>query len=52
MAPIEYIGRYMGGWFDFAIADELHQLAGLSAGSNNGEERGRVELQALQRQCL
>jgi hypothetical protein len=29
MAPIEYIGRYMGGWFDFAIADELHQLAGL-----------------------
>ena len=25
MAPIEYIGRYMGGWFDFAIADELHQ---------------------------
>jgi len=39
MAPIEYIGRYMGGWFDFAIADELHQLGGLSAGSNNGEER-------------
>jgi hypothetical protein len=28
MAPIEYIGRYMRGWFDFAIADELHQLAG------------------------
>jgi hypothetical protein len=28
MAPIEFIGRYMGGWFDFAIADELHQLAG------------------------
>ena len=23
MAPIEYIGRYMAGWFDFAIADEL-----------------------------
>jgi hypothetical protein len=39
MAPIEYIGRYMRGWFDFAIADELHQLAGLSAGPNNGEER-------------
>jgi hypothetical protein len=32
MAPIEFIGRYMRGWFDFAIADELHQLAGLSAG--------------------
>jgi hypothetical protein len=28
MAPIEYIGRFMSGWFDFAIADELHQLAG------------------------
>jgi hypothetical protein len=28
MAPIEYIGRYLGGWFDFSIADELHQLAG------------------------
>ena len=28
MAPIEYVGRYMSGWFDFAIADELHQLAG------------------------
>jgi hypothetical protein len=31
MAPIEFIGRYMGGWFDFAIADELHQLAGDTA---------------------
>ena len=40
MAPIEYIGRFMKGWFDFAIADELHQLAGLSAGPNYGEERG------------
>jgi hypothetical protein len=39
MAPIEYVGRYMRGWFDFAVADELHQLAGLSAGPNNGEER-------------
>jgi hypothetical protein len=51
MAPIEFCGRYMGGWFDFAIADELHQLAGLSAGPNNGEERGHLELQALQRKC-
>jgi hypothetical protein len=34
MAPIEYIGRYMGGWFDFAIADELHQLAGDTAQGN------------------
>jgi hypothetical protein len=34
MAPIEYIGRYMSGWFDFAIADELHQLAGDTAQGN------------------
>jgi hypothetical protein len=27
MAPVEYIGRSMKGWFDLAIADELHQLA-------------------------
>ena len=31
MAPVEYIGRFMKGWFDFAIADELHQLAGETA---------------------
>jgi hypothetical protein len=48
MAPIEFIGRYMSGWFDFAIADELHQLAGLSAGPNNGEERGQPAIRALQ----
>lgn len=34
MAPIEYIGRFMTGWFDFAIADELHQLAGATAQGN------------------
>jgi hypothetical protein len=34
MAPIEYVGRYMTGWFDFAIADELHQLAGDTAQGN------------------
>ncbi|HEV2133181.1 MAG TPA: DEAD/DEAH box helicase [Terracidiphilus sp.] len=34
MAPIEYIGRYMDGWFDFAVADELHQLAGDTAQGN------------------
>ena len=48
MAPIEYIGRFMKGWFDFAIADELHQLAGLSAGPNYGEERGPPAIRALQ----
>ncbi|HEV2401606.1 MAG TPA: hypothetical protein VGS27_32020, partial [Candidatus Sulfotelmatobacter sp.] len=26
MAPIEFIGRYMPGWFDYAICDEIHQL--------------------------
>jgi len=34
MAPVEYIGRYMPSWFDFAIADELHQLAGDTAQGN------------------
>src|SRR5882724_3670926 len=31
MAPIEFIGRYMPGWFDYAICDEIHQLAGDTA---------------------
>lgn len=35
MAPLEYIGRYMKGWFNYAIADELHQLAQESAQGNN-----------------
>lgn len=34
MAPIEFVGRYMKGWFDFSIADELHQLAGATAQGN------------------
>ena len=34
VAPVEFIGRYMKGWFDFAIADELHQLAGDTAQGN------------------
>ncbi len=42
MAPIEYIGRYMRGWFDFAIADELHQLAGDTAQGNGLGVLGRV----------
>ena len=42
MAPIEYIGRYMGGWFDFAIADELHQLAGETAQGNSLGVLGRA----------
>jgi len=27
MAPIEFMGRYMPGWFDYCICDEIHQLA-------------------------
>jgi superfamily II DNA or RNA helicase len=27
MAPIEFMGRYMRGWFDYCICDEIHQLA-------------------------
>jgi hypothetical protein len=42
MAPIEYIGRYMSGWFDFAIADELHQLAGDTAQGNGLGVLGRA----------
>ena len=42
MAPLEYIGRYMAGWFDFAIADELHQLAGDTAQGNGLGVLGRA----------
>jgi hypothetical protein len=35
MAPLGYIARYMKGWWDYAIADELHQLAQESAQGNN-----------------
>ncbi len=34
MAPAEYIGRYMKNWFDYSIADEMHQLAGDTAQGN------------------
>jgi hypothetical protein len=34
MAPIEFIGRYMPGWFDYAICYEIHQLAGDTAQGN------------------
>src|SRR6202046_562816 len=34
MAPIEFIGRYMPGWFDYTICDEMHQLAGDTAQGN------------------
>lgn len=34
MAPAEYMGRYMHEWWDYAIADEIHQLAGDTAQGN------------------
>jgi superfamily II DNA or RNA helicase len=34
VAPAEYMGRYMPEWFDYAIADEIHQLAGDTAQGN------------------
>lgn len=34
MAPVEYMGRYMPEWWDYAIADEIHQLAGDTAQGN------------------
>jgi len=34
MAPAEYMGRYMPEWFDYAIAYEIHQLAGDTAQGN------------------
>ena len=33
-APLDFISRYMKGWWDYAIADELHQLAGETAQGN------------------
>jgi hypothetical protein len=33
-APIDFIGRYMGGFFDYAIADEVHELKGDTAQGN------------------
>ena len=34
MAPLDFMGRYMKDWFDFSIADEVHQLAGDTAQGN------------------
>jgi len=33
-APIDFIGRYMHGFFDYAVCDEMHQLAGDTAQGN------------------
>ena len=33
-APIDFIGRYMDGFFDYVVCDELHQLAHITAQGN------------------
>ncbi len=34
MAPLDYIGRYLKGWWDYALADEMHELDGETAQGN------------------
>jgi len=34
VAPLDFIGRYMENWFDYALCDEAHQLAGATAQGN------------------
>lgn len=34
VAPVDFIGRYMRQFFDYAVCDELHQLAGDTAQGN------------------
>lgn len=33
-APVDFIGRYMDDFFDYAVCDELHQLAHVTAQGN------------------
>src|SRR5579862_9097217 len=34
-APVDFIGRYMNGFFDYAIADEVHELKGGDTAQGN-----------------
>jgi hypothetical protein len=34
MAPLDYIGRYLKGWWTYSIADEVHELNGDTAQGN------------------
>jgi len=34
-APIDFVGRYMNGFFDYAIADEVHELKGGDTAQGN-----------------
>ena len=38
MAPMEFIGRHLSGFFDYGIADEVHELKGIGDGA--GERAG------------
>lgn len=33
-APVDFIARYLDGFFDYAVCDEMHQLAGNTAQGN------------------
>lgn len=35
VAPIEFIGRYLDGFFDYSIADEVHELKGADTAQGN-----------------
>ena len=35
IAPVDFIGRYMNGFFDYAIADEVHELKGGDTAQGN-----------------
>lgn len=47
MAPLEYMGKFMHGFFDYAIADEVHQLSGDTAQGN-----GLAILQRISRKLI
>jgi hypothetical protein len=47
MAPLEYMGRYMKDFFDYAIADEMHQLAGDTAQGNGLGVLARIAIKII-----
>jgi hypothetical protein len=46
-APVDFIGRYMDGFFDYAIADEVHELKG--GDTAQGNALGTLAASARQR---
>ena len=49
MAPIEFIGRYMDGFFDYGIADEVHELK--SGETAQGNALGTLGLRVRSNRC-